>query len=130
MTDGTDDAMSRPDERPTLVLVTGDLFLGSRIRGMAERSGYAAVTMPRPSRPLESHAGATTVRVVIDLTAPGLEMERLADWLGDAAASRTLAYAPHVRTDLLKAARAAGIGTVLVRSQLDESLPRWLASRD
>ncbi|MGC1275163.1 MAG: hypothetical protein WBC44_15775 [Planctomycetaceae bacterium] len=111
-----------------LILVTADLFLGSRIRGDAERSGYVVVTIPNLQRDLNAIANGERPRVVVDLANPNLDVAFLPDWLGDLQADHTLAYAPHVRVDLLKAARNAGIGTVLTRSQLDAELPRWLAS--
>ena len=125
---GDGDATPRGDR--SLVLVTADLFLGSRIRGLAEQAGFVVTTVPGFSRPLDSITGSSRAHVVLDLTVPGLDRERLADWLGEAVSTRTLAYAPHVRVDLLKTARAVGIGTVIVRSQLDDELPRWLTSVD
>ena len=60
---------------------------------------------------------------MLDLTLDGA-----ADWLaglpGDAAP--VLAFCPHVRADLIKTARAADRGPVLVRSQLAGGVPPWL----
>lgn len=112
-----------------LILVTADLFLGSRIRGDAERAGYDVVTVPNLKCDLNTIAKGERTRVVVDLANPNLDVGLLSDWLGDLRTDHTLAYAPHVRVDLLKAARNAGIGTVLPKSQLDAELPRWLASQ-
>jgi len=112
------------DAGPMLCLVTPDLFLGSRIRGIAERAGYTVVSSPKLSRVPDAVGSVPTTRLLIDLAAPGAS-EVTQELLR--AFSRTAAYAPHVRVDLLKAARAAGIQQVWTRSQLETELPAWLA---
>ena len=118
----TDDLGSTPVPR-TLLVVTGDLFLLSRIAGLAERSGCRAV----PVRNLDEANARAADRVLIDLAAPGIDVSSLAVTLGPDLVARSAAYAPHVRVDLLKAARSAGLAAVFTRSQLDSELPRWLA---
>ena len=103
-------------QRPVLLLVTADLFLGSRLRGLGEAAGYD-VRMAAPSRAADALAAAD--RVVLDLTAPGADFTKFGSF-------RVAAYAPHVRVDLLKAARAAGLDAVFTRSQLEGGLPGWL----
>ncbi len=106
-----------PDDRPTLLILTGDLFLGSRLQGAAERAGYRASVRREPA----PEAVAAADRVLVDLSAiPDLSA------VPGATPARTAAYAPHVRVDLLKAARSAGLAAVFTRGQLDAELPRWL----
>lgn len=109
---------------PMLCLVTPDLFLGSRIRGIAERAGYTVVTSPNLSKVSTPVESAATGRLLVDLVAPG-GIDAADDLLR--AFPRSAAYAPHVRVDLLKAARAAGFQQVWTRSQLESELPAWLA---
>ena len=113
---------------PVLWLVTPDLFLGSRIRGIAERAGYTVVTAPKLEQISQTLGEKRCGRLLVDLTAGGLEIDDMSyERLGgfDEAA----AYAPHVRVDLLKAARAAGFHRVWTRSQLETELSVWLADR-
>ncbi|HEX6984494.1 MAG TPA: hypothetical protein VF170_03920 [Planctomycetaceae bacterium] len=115
-----------PDDRPVLLLVTGDLFLGSRLAGLAERAGYRAVSAPTVERAQHRLSEGPVDRVLVDLSTPGAEPASFAAASPDPA-SRIAAYAPHVRVDLLKAARAAGLKAVFTRGQLESELPRWLA---
>ena len=113
--------MSPPtDGRPTLLILTGDLFLGSRLQGAAERAGYRATV--RRDAPPEAVSAAD--RVLIDLAAVA-DVAPLLNDVADAS-QRIAAYAPHVRVDLLKSARAAGLTAVFTRGQLETELPRWL----
>lgn len=113
--------------RLTLLLITADLFLGSRIRGLAEAAGYevrAGVSERAVGDPPD---GRLPDRVVADLATPRLDLETLCNHFGAEASARVAAYAQHVRVDLLRAARAAGLTAVFTRSQLEAELPRWLA---
>ena len=112
------------DPQPTLLLVTADLFLGSRLQGFAERAGYRVV-MGRSTESARDILAEPAGRAVIDLAAPQIDLEQLVESV-PAAIDRIAAYAPHVRLDLLKAARAAGLAAVFTRGQLDSELPRWL----
>ena len=114
---------SAPVRSPTLLLVTADLFLGSRLKGIAESSGFRVVSMPR----LGADAELTAECALLDLASPGIDVVAAIDRFGADAPNRVAAYAPHVRVDLLRAARAAGLKAVFTRGQLESELPRWLA---
>ena len=113
MSDSTQDS-----EQPTFLLLTADLFLGSRLKAIGEQAGYSVVTAPRPQQALELLAKSPH-RVLIDLTMPGLDLASVIEHAGTGAAERVAAYPQHVRIDLLKAARAAGLKAVFTRSQLE-----------
>lgn len=120
-----DAGSARIDPRPLVVLVTADLFLGSRLQGLVERTGYRVKTVASSERVVglsdeEAH------RVVIDLTTPALNLTTIVDAFPTELCQRVAAYAPHVRVDLLRAARALGIKAVFTRGQLDVELPNWL----
>jgi hypothetical protein len=110
------------DPRATLWLVTGDLFLGSRLRGVGESAGYRVVPSPRLERLAESFGEVD--RVLIDLASPGIDLHQLPPSIP---LERVAGYAPHVRVDLLKVARSVGLSAVFTRGQLELELPRWLA---
>ena len=111
-------------DRPTLVLVTADLFLGSRLKGIGEQAGYQVVTARRLS---DRAGGEPPERIVIDLATSGGDLAAALERVGDDP-SRVAAYAAHVRIDLLKAARAAGLSAVFTRGQVEEKLPVWLSA--
>ncbi|MBA3313574.1 MAG: response regulator transcription factor [Planctomycetaceae bacterium] len=113
-------------QRPLAILVTGDLFLGSRLKAFAENAGYRVMTVAGCDRAI-ALSSEHPDRIVLDLTAPRMNVESVVDGYAGFVPDRIAAYAPHVRTDLLRAARAAGLRSVFTRSQLDIELPRWLA---
>lgn len=113
------------DPRPLAVLVTADLFLGSRLQGVIGRIGYRVKTVASSER-VVGLADEQAERIVIDLTTPALNLTTIVDAFPHELEQRVAAYAPHVRVDLLRAARALGIKAVFTRSQLDVELPNWL----
>ena len=121
------DAQGPSADRPTLVLLTTDLFLGSRLRGIGEAAGYE-VRSAVSERGLGSTPEELPTRVVVDLAAPRLDLAALCVRFGSEAANRIAGYAQHVRVDLLREARAAGLSAVFTRSQLEAELPKWLAT--
>jgi len=113
------------DPRPLVVLVTADLFLGSRLQGLIERAGYRVKTVASSER-VVGLADEEAERIVIDLTTPSLNLTTIVDAFPNGPGDRVAAYAPHVRIDLLRAARALGIHAVFTRGQLDIELANWL----
>ena len=113
------------DPRPLVVLVTADLFLGSRLQGLIERTGYRVKTVANSER-VVGLADEQAERIVIDLTTPAINLMTIIDAFPHDLGTRVAAYAPHVRVDLLRAARALGIRAVFTRSQLDTDLANWL----
>ena len=107
------------DDRRVLI-VCADLLTGGPLVQAVRSAGLT------PARALSAAKAdaAGAAAVLLDLTLPGA-----ADWLSalPADAPPTLAFCPHVRTDLIRTARAAGRGPVLVRSQLADGVPAWLA---
>lgn len=105
-----------------LWIVTGDLYLGSRLRGIGEAAGFITVARIRVDQDTEI---GLSDRIVIDLANP-----KSAESLKELSSviDRVAGYAPHVRTDLLKSARLAGLGGVFTKSQLETEFPRWLQS--
>ena len=109
-----------PAAGPVLI-VCADLLTGGPLVQAVRNAGRTPVRALSAAK--ADAAGASAV--MLDLTLPGA-----CDWLTalPTDAPPALAFCPHVRTDLIKAARAAGRGPVLVRSRLADGVPAWLAT--
>ena len=122
--DSTASTEENETNEPTLRVVTGDLFLGTRLAGYGRAAGYRVLPGPRLTELDWSRLSAPGARMIIDLASGSAWSEGIAR-LPDEAKSRVAAYAPHVRTDLLKAARTAGINAVFTQGQLETKIPPW-----
>ena len=137
-----------PDSKPALVLVSRDLFFVSKIQGTAHALGIEvrvasdAAALGRcfgvrsdgdgtnPSK--HSHANAPLPRgVLIDLELNSFSAGAILPLLRSYEVEHsckiaTLAFGPHVHTDLLEAAQAAGCDQVMPRSKFSARLPELL----
>ena len=121
--------MSDETDRPTVLFVSGDLFLGSRVRGAVESRGWSLDVAGSGALAIQSlQSGAGYRLALIDLETPGLRI----DDLMAAADVRPpcVAYGPHVHEARLDAARQAGCDQVLTRGQFDATLPQLLEQLD
>lgn len=109
----------------TLRVVTGDLFLGTRLAGYGRAAGYRVLPGPRLTEQDWERLETSAARMIIALASASAWNDGFAK-LSDDAKARVAAYAPHVRTDLLKAARTAGINAVFTQGQLETKIPSWL----
>jgi CheY-like chemotaxis protein len=103
-----------------------DLIVGARIRAAADAAGTDTVLSTRPDRIVEAVAAGARI-VFIDLDSRGADPLALIARLKDTPASRgarVVAFASHVRTDLIEAARGAGADRVLARGAFARILPR------
>ena len=116
-----------------VLALVDDLLLGSKIRAAAQSL----------DQPIRFVRGRTPVVVEIRQHQPSLviiDLNREAPDTMDAirsikaapdlASIRLIAFVAHTNTDLIKAAREAGIDTVLARSAFFSSLPQILAPKD
>mgnify|MGYP001466770786 CR=1 FL=1 len=114
-----------------ILAVLDDLLFTSKIRATATqlglsvsfaRSQQAALTMLRDSPP---------TLVVLDLNNPRTEPLAIVEAMQADPALRiipTLGFASHVQTDLIDAARSAGVTQVIARSAFAQHLPELLMS--
>lgn len=110
-----------------ILLVSADLFLGSRIRGAAESQGRSvdtASTGAAAAVQLDEHRYRL---VLIDLETPGLDVGELVERRAESNVPPFVAYGPHVKVAHLKSARNAGCDEVLTRGQFDATLSDLLA---
>ena len=108
------------------LLLSQDLFFGSRITGTAEQLGLRVDTAANVAQALEKARQEPYRAVFVDLSLPGLSVAELMGGLPEAARPRVLAFGSHVHTSLLEQARAAGCDEVLTRGQLSANLAEIL----
>jgi hypothetical protein len=114
----------------TVVLVTRDLLLGSRIADAAERAGRELL---RIDDPFGLPAASAVDLVLVDWAARREGWgERLSSWCAEAPqmeGPRLVLYGPHTDLEAHAAARAAGLGPMWARSKLVAELPTLVADR-
>ena len=114
-----------------ILAVLDDLMFTSKIKTAATQLGVAVMfARSKDAALVAMRTGAPTL-VILDLNNPRVDpLGIVAAMKQDAALAsiRTLGYASHVQTDVIDAARQAGVGEVLARSafttQLGEILTR------
>lgn len=105
-----------------IVAIVDDLLFGSKIRAAAHAAGASLQVLPSATD--VASLGDTQVSlVIVDLAASGA-IDRIRDLRAiDAMSKPIVAFASHVRADLIAAARAAGADRVLARSAFVAELP-------
>jgi PleD family two-component response regulator len=115
-----------------ILAVLDDLMFTSKIRTTATQLG-AAVTFARSAdAALAEMRKATPSLVILDLNNPRTNpLAIVAAMKADASLSSvpTVGYASHVQTDVIEAARRAGVTDVLPRSAFTMRLAEILAPR-
>jgi len=110
---------------PYDIAAFADLVFGSRIRAAAALRGSGAIVSTRPDRIVEAVANGAGI-VFVDLDTRAADPVALVGRLKagtDTREARVVAFASHVRTDLIEAARAAGVDRVLARGAFARLLP-------
>ena len=110
------------------LLLSQDLFFGSRITGTAEQLGLRVDTAGSVPQALEKIGREPYRALLVDLSLPGLSLPELMAALPRADRPRVFAFGSHVHTALLEQAREAGCDEVLSRGQLSAKLPQFLRS--
>jgi CheY-like chemotaxis protein len=102
------------------VYLTADLLFSSRVQSAAKSAGVELAVVASPADLGEAAVAQGVRQVILDLTAPGLDLATLVSQIRQAApGARLVAYAPHVMKPRLAAARDAGCDLVLTRGQFD-----------
>lgn len=104
---------------PLVAMLTGDLLFASKVKAAAASAGvefYMGGSLPSPTP-------ANTKLVILDLSTRGGLTETITQTCDQSCPDATvIAYGPHVQVQKLKAAREAGIETVLTNGQLDAGI--------
>lgn len=118
--------MNDADTYVDVLLVSSDLFLGSRISGAVAAQGRSLDVAGSAAQALDRLQTGAYRLVLVDLETPGLKIDDLvAAGAGDDGPT-IIAYGPHVHEQRLEAARQAGCDEVLTRGKFDATLPQLL----
>jgi PleD family two-component response regulator len=115
-----------------ILAVLDDLMFTSKIKTTAAQLGVAVAFARSSDAALAEMRRATPDLVIFDLNNARTDpLAIVAAMKQDAAlaAVPTVGYASHVMVDVIDAARKAGIGRVMPRSQFTQQLPEILAAR-
>ena len=113
-----------------ILAILDDLLFASKIRSTAKQIGATlAVAKSRDAALAEMRANAPAL-VILDLDNPRTDpLGIMAGMKADPALAsiHTVGFVSHVHTELIEAARHAGVDNVMARSQFAERLPQILA---
>ena len=103
----------------TIVLLSSDLTVLSRVEGAATRLGQTVRSVSGESQVVELCKADEVNTLIVDLSMSSLDLETLVNGLkADATHStRIVAFGPHVHEDRLEAAREAGCDVVMSRGR-------------
>lgn len=113
-----------------ILAILDDLMFTSKIKTAATQLGVPIVFARSSQSALADMRKNAPALVILDLNNPRVDpLGTVASMKADAslAAIPTVGYVSHVHTDLIAAAREAGVGEVLARSTFAERLPEILA---
>ena len=114
-----------------ILAVVDDLMFTSKIKTTATQLGIPVAFARSSPGALEAMHRETPSLVIFDLNSARTDaLATVAAMKAETALASvpTIAFVSHVQTDLIDAARAAGIGEVLARSAFTTRLPDILAS--
>jgi PleD family two-component response regulator len=112
-----------------ILAVLDDLMFTSKIRTTASQLGVTVTFARSADSALAEMRKSVPALVILDLNNPRTQPLAIVGAMkADAslAAIPTLGYASHVQTDVIEAARAAGVQDVLARSAFTQHLPAIL----
>ncbi len=113
-----------------VLAVLDDLLFTSKIRSVAKQLDVPLSVVRSVDNALDGMRQAPPSLVILDLTTPRIDtLGLVAAMKADATLAEvpTLGFAGHTQTELLQAARNAGVGDVLTRGAFAERLPDILA---
>ena len=113
-----------------ILALVDDLIFSSKIKTTASRLGIGVIFARSPAAALTAVRESAPALVILDLDNPRTDpLGTLAEMKRDPAlaAIRTVGYVSHVRTDVIDAARQAGVDEVLARSAFSARLAEILS---
>jgi CheY-like chemotaxis protein len=113
----------------TIVLVSSDLSVLSRVEGAASGVGKKVWAVSNAAQAVDAFKAENAGLVIVDLSAPALDVAALIEQLrsAGAGAAKVVAFGPHVHEARLAAAREAGCDEVVSRGQFFSQLDTFVA---
>ena len=115
------------DRQPSVLLISADLFLGSRIRGAVSASGASLSVVSSGQTALSRLMEDQYALILVDLETPGIDLVEIVRTADSVIPTSTVAYGPHVKERLLTAAKDAGCTEVLSRGKFDATIGEILS---
>ena len=115
------------DRQPSVLLISADLFLGSRIRGAVSASGASLSVVSSGQTALSRLMEDQYALILVDLETPGIDPVEIVHTANRVTPTSTVAYGPHVKERLLTAAKDAGCTEVLSRGKFDATIGEILS---
>lgn len=109
----------------TVIVVVADLLFRSKVLGIVRRAGMRAVSASNPGVALAHATDPEVAAFVIDLGDERLDpfgLIRGVKSVDRPAPVTVCGFFPHVRTDIRRAAAAAGCDVILTRSAVESTL--------
>ena len=114
---------------PFGILLSQDLFFGSKVTGTAEAMGLRVESLGSAAKLSERLATGACRLVLIDLAMAGFDLAQIVSLAhGASGSAKVIAFGAHVQTDLLDEARNAGCDDVMPRSKFSATLSEILRS--
>jgi CheY-like chemotaxis protein len=122
----------------SVLFISAELMFVSRVSSVASTLGTQLHTALSGAKGEELLATTNPSIVVVDLSAPGVDIEKFmmtvramgqTDTATTSSVPKVVAFAPHVHEQKLAAAKAAGCDAVLSRGQFDRSIADVLSGK-
>lgn len=118
--------MNTSDSPSFGLLVTRDLFFGSKVTSTANELGLRVELVDSAEKALDRVSTGQCRLVIVDLALPGIALANLMSQLPHEDRPKVIAFGAHVLTAALDEARAAGCDDVMPRSKFSATLPALL----
>lgn len=118
--------MTESDSTPQIIILCSDMLFLSKITGTARQLGYSFCTALSCDKAAESFLNEARQLLLIDLNQQNLDWELLASIHQGDTSLTSIAFGPHIDTECLEKARAAGCTQVMPRSQFSAQLPQLI----
>ena len=116
--------------RQFIIAATTDLFIQSRLKELSDLLGHETLFTIDPRRVLSQSASHPECLVILDLATTEYDSLALAKTIKqNNHALRILGYYPHVRTDLEREAKGAGVDYVVPNSRFLTTVREILEGR-
>lgn len=114
----------------SVIMFSHDLLVGSQVSAAARQHNLSCSQLRKVDDCAAKLAEPGTCLLLIDLTTPGLAIDELMQRVPpfESGGPKTIAFGPHVMTDKLEAAAAAGCQSVLTRGQFLSQLGKLFAA--